>query len=82
MVGRITLTAEDVQDDWPKLARWDFSGVDTYDSFIDMVGDSVEAIGEFVQYPVWHSASEDIKVGVERHYPELVPLFFRLEDYR
>jgi hypothetical protein len=82
MVDRIALTVDDVTDDWPKLSRWDFPMVGTYDEFLSMVGDEVEAIGEFVQFPVWHSAPEGIKAGVERHYPELVPLFFRLEDYK
>ena len=82
MVKRIALTAEDVADDWAKLGRWDFPFVDTYDAYVDMVGDDVEAIGEFVQFPVWHSAPKDIKDGVLRHYPELEPLFFRLEDWK
>lgn len=82
MVKRIVLTEDDVADDWPKLGRWDFPMVETYDDFIGMVGDNVEAVGEFVQYPVWHSAPEEVKTGVMRHYPETEPLWFRLEDYK
>lgn len=82
MVERIVLTADDVADDWPKLARWDFPMVETYDDFLAMASDDVDAIGEFVQLPVWHSAPQAIRDGVARHYPELVGLFFNLEDYQ
>jgi hypothetical protein len=82
MVERIMLTADDIADDWPKMGRWDFPMVQTYDDFIGMVGDDVEAIGEFVQYPVWNAAPQAIREGVERHYPELVDLFFSREQVR
>lgn len=79
MVDRIELTADDIADDWPKVMHWDFPGVDSYDAFIDMVGDDPDAIGMFVQLPAWNPAPDAIRDGVSAHYPELVDLFFRLE---
>lgn len=76
MVERIILTDDDIADDWPKLAHWDFSA-STYDEFISVVGDDEETIGQFVQLPAWNPAPQDIKDGVARHYPDLVPLFFQ-----
>jgi len=77
MVERITLTQDDIADDWPKVLNWGFPDINTYDDFISMVGDDEEAIGMFVQLPAWAPAPQTIKDGVSRHYPELTGLFFQ-----
>lgn len=77
MVERIELTADDIADDWPKVLHWGFPDINTYDQFIEMVGDDEESIGMWVQLPAWAPAPDDIKAGVTRHYPQLTPLFFQ-----
>lgn len=76
MIERIELTIEDIADDWPKIAHWDFPDVETYDEFIGMVGDDETAIGMFVQLPAWAPAPQPVKDGVSAHYPDLTELFF------
>lgn len=76
MIERIELTSQDIADDWPKIAHWDFPDVETYDDFIGMVGDDENAIGMFVQLPAWSPAPQAVKDGVSAHYPDLKELFF------
>lgn len=80
MVDRITLTRDDIADDWPKIRTWGFPDVNTYDEFIGMVGDDEETVGAFVQLPAWNPAPQQIKDGVAAAYPNLVPLFFTMPE--